>query len=113
MRFYRLPIVAVSLAILCQPLIGAQTASAVELISRTPTVHIAVTGVESQAQLANQLRSQGFSDIVLSAIYPSPMNPHPETDSASTSHPEQTPVHSGWNGIAVKEGQVVQVFVDQ
>lgn len=112
MRFHQLPSLTLSLAALCLPLLAAPAARADGFISRVATVHVTAAGTESQAQLAEQLRAQGFSNVVLSSTYPSPANPHPEGNSSLTSHPEQTPVHSGWNGVAEKNGQLVQVYAD-
>ncbi len=112
MSLHRLPTLAVSLTALCLPLLGTQAAHADGFISRVATVHIVVPGVENQAQLADQLRAQGFTGVILSSTYPSPANPHPEDNSTLTSHPEQTPVHAGWNGVAVRNGQTVQVYAD-
>ncbi len=113
MRLHRLPLLAVSLAFLCQPLLAPRPAMAVELFSWTPTVHLAFHDGENQAQLAEQLRAQGYGDVVLSSVHASPANPHPELYSWATAHPEQTPVHDGWNGVATKDGKVVQVYADQ
>jgi hypothetical protein len=113
MRLHRLPLLAVSLAVLCQPLLAPRPALAVEWFSWTPTVHVAFHEGESQSQLAERLRALGYGDIVLSSVYASPANPHPEIYPWATAHPEQTPVHDGWNGIAVKDGQMVQVYADR
>ncbi len=93
-------------------ILGAGAASAEGLIGMAPSVHLAVQNVSSQAQLAETLRSQGYSDIRLSEVAATPATPHPERISSLTDHPEKVPVHSGWNGVAVKNGQVVQVYVD-
>ncbi len=93
-------------------ILGASAASAETLVGMAPTVHLAVQKVTSQSQLAEMLRSQGYSDIHLSAVAATPATPHPELISSLTDHPEKVPVRSGWNGVAVKDGQVVQVYVD-
>ncbi|MGE4481299.1 hypothetical protein [Acidocella sp.] len=92
-------------------LAGATPALANGLISRTPVVHVAVTGVESQAQLSDQLHAQGYDHIRLSAFSPSLANPHPELTTPDTSALAQTPVHEGWNGTAEKAGSVYDVYV--
>jgi hypothetical protein len=112
MKFQVLPSLAVSLTALCLLLPGTRAARADGLISPVATVHIAVPIAESQAQLADQLRAQGFAHVVMSSTYPSPANPHPEGNASLTSHPEQTPVHAGWNGVAVKDGQTFQVYAE-
>ena len=82
------------------------------LFGRAPAVKVDVTGVESQAQLARTLGQMGYADIRLSPIYPSPVIPYPENDSYWASRLDKEPVHDGWNGSAVKDGQWVRVWVD-
>jgi hypothetical protein len=108
-----LSLLAAGLGSLGLPLLASRVAHADDVLSRVPTVHITVAAVDSQAQLAGQLRAQGYTDVILSSTYPSPANPHPELNPTLTSHPEQTPVHSGWNGVASKDGRLVQVYVDR
>lgn len=96
----------------CLSSVGIHAAVAGEVLDVAPIVHVAVAKVESQAQLAEQLRAMGYTAVVLSSIAPSPAIPHPETVTASTSHPENTPVHAGWNGVASKGGVTVQVYAD-
>ncbi len=112
MRLHRLPSLAATLTALCLPLLATQAAQADGFFSRVPTVHVATAPTESQAQLADQLRAQGYTDVVLSSIPATPANPHPEGNSSLTGNPWQTPVHAGWNGVAVKGGQTVQVYAD-
>lgn len=109
----RFPSFTVSITAFCLPLLGVPAARAADVIARVPTLHVVASGLQSQAQLADQLRAQGYMDVVMSAIYPSPAIPNPERNSTLTSHPEQTPVHEGWNGVAVRNGQLVQVYVDR
>lgn len=104
--------VAIGLASLTLPLLTTSFARADGLFAPVPTVRVAVSGVETQAQLADRLRAQGYSGVVMSSTPASPANPHPEANPTLTSHPEQTPVHAGWNGIAVKDGELVQVYAD-
>jgi hypothetical protein len=99
---------AVGLGAFCLPL----RANAAEFAA-TLAVHVQVTGLESQAQLADGLRALGYHDVVLSSVYPSPENPVPEENPSETSHPEQVPVHFGWNGVAVKDGKTYQVYADR
>ncbi len=112
MRFQRLPSLAVSLTAFCLPLLGMQAARAGDVITSVPTLHVVVPGLESQAQLADRLRAQGYQDVIMSSVYPSPADPYPWQNPTLTSHPEQTPVHDGWNGVAFKNGQVFQVYAD-
>ena len=77
-----------------------------------PVAHIGVTGVESQAQLAQILREQGYGEIMLADTAPSFTAPHPELNPARTAHPESTPVLAGWNGVAVKDGKTVEIYAD-
>ena len=112
MRFQRFPLFAASLTALGLPLLAGPAAQAEGFISRVATVHVAIAATESQAQLADQLRAQGFTHVALSSVPATPANPHPEENSTLTGHPGQTPVRSGWNGVAVKNGQTVQVYAD-
>ncbi len=87
-------------------------AQATELFSSTPEVHVALPLGANQGQLASLLSKQGYDGIHLSAVAATPANPHPETNASLTAHPEQTPLRLGWNGVASKNGQQVQVYVD-
>jgi hypothetical protein len=111
-RFQQHLFLAAGLTALCLPFLAAQPARADGLFSRVETVHVAVPMVENQAQLADRLRAQGYTQVVLSSVPASPAIPHPEANPTLTSSPEQTPVHDGWNGIAVKDGMTVQVYAD-
>ncbi|WP_146101735.1 hypothetical protein [Rhodopila globiformis] len=92
------------------PLPGTPAARADGLISRVAIVRIFVPGVESQAQLADRLRAEGYTNVVMSSVYPTPVNPYPQSNRSWTRHLDLTPVHAGWNGVATKDGQVVQVY---
>ncbi|MCB5945625.1 hypothetical protein [Acidocella sp. KAb 2-4] len=89
----------------------AQPAAAMGFFGPTPSVKVPAAGLESQAQLATQLQAEGYSNVTLSAAAPSLADPHPELNPTETSAPAQTPVHAGWNGTAVKDGKIVQVYV--
>jgi hypothetical protein len=91
-------------------LFSAGAASAKPLFGPDPAVRVAVPSVSSQAQLADTLRAQGYSDIRLSAVPADPDNPHPELNRTLTNNPENTPVRTGWNGVAVKDGRTVQIY---
>jgi len=82
------------------------------LLSKAPVVHVAVVGVESQAHLAQSLSAMGYSDIALTTVAADPTHPHPELNPEFTADPQDTPVRSGWNGVAVKDGKIVQVYAD-
>lgn len=77
-----------------------------------PVAHIDVAGVESQAQLAQILRGQGYDEVMLADTAPSFTAPHPELNPDRTAHPEATPVRAGWNGVAVKDGKTVEIYAD-
>ena len=77
-----------------------------------PSVKVSVPVVESQAQLAAQLQSQGFTKIQLSAFLPNMINPRPDI-TMPTKDLASTVVHKGWNGTAYKDGKAYQVYVAQ
>ncbi|OIR09939.1 hypothetical protein GALL_78600 [mine drainage metagenome] len=104
-----LPALSLTALALCSAVGGVQAS---ELFSRTPEVHVALPLGSTQGQLAAMLSKQGYDGIRLSAVAASPANPHPETNTSLTAHPEQTPLRLGWNGVASKNGQQVQVYVD-
>lgn len=91
---------------------GVQAARADAFITTAPTAHIDVSGIESQAQLAQLLREQGYGEIMLADTAPTPAAPHPELNPARAAHPEATPVRAGWNGVAVKDGRTVEIYAD-
>ncbi len=93
-------------------ILGAGSASAGSLFGLAPAVRLPVQSSISQAQLGEMLRSQGYSQIKLSSVAATPATPHPERVASFTDNPAKAPVHSGWNGVAVKDGQEVQVYVD-
>jgi hypothetical protein len=88
----------------------AQPAAASCLFSWVPTVQVPVSSVESQAQMAAQLSAQGYDHVILTASYPNISNPHPELNGGPI-NTVTAPVHPGWNGVAQKNGQTVQVYV--
>jgi len=93
--------------------IAGHAALANGLIAWVPSVHVPASLGETQATLASQLRAQGYNDIVLSAVVATPANPRPQNNPANTTDPAGTAVHAGWNGVASKEGQVVQIYAVQ
>jgi hypothetical protein len=89
---------------------GVTAAKADGIVTTAPVAHVAVSGVESQAQLAEMLRAQGYSEIMLADTAPSFAAPHPELNPDRIAHPEITPVREGWNGVAVKDGKTVEIY---
>ena len=89
---------------------GLQAAKADGFVTIAPTAHIAVSGVQSQAQLAQILRDQGYSDVLLADTDPTFTAPHPELNPERVAHPGTTPVREGWNGVAVKDGKTVEIY---
>lgn len=79
-------------------------------IGFTPRVHMSVSGGESQALLAEQLKSQGYSDILLSDSVPNISTPQPQYTNPTTDL-ANTPVHRGWNGTAYKDGKLYNIYV--
>lgn len=113
-------IAVMSVALLAAAAPGAEAAEQSYLsglITPAPAVHVTVTGLTSEAQLMQQLGSQGYSDIKLSPEYPNSFDPHPELLHGVTSPADPaaqiTPVHIGWNGTAVKNGQTANIYVDR
>ncbi|MDR3506163.1 MAG: hypothetical protein P4L52_07950 [Acidocella sp.] len=106
MRFF-----ASSAVLAATALLGlAQPAAAFSLFSSVASVQVPVSGVESQAQLAAQLRSEGYGEVLLASVAPTRENPHPELNSSLVNDPS-APVRSGWNGVAQKGGETVQIYV--
>lgn len=87
----------------------AQPTTASGLFSTVTIALVQLSGVESQAQLATQLNAQGYDHVILTPIYPTPLNPHPELN-PGLANDLNVPVHAGWNGVASKGGQIVQVY---
>lgn len=103
----------------------AQAASADDsyffgLVTRTPMVHLPMPGTASYAQLIQQLQAQGYADIKLTPLSPNLFDPRPELmhpdltfTSAKDDAARDTPIHAGWNGTAVKNGTMFEVYVDR
>lgn len=77
---------------------------------RTLEAHVSLPVSASQAQLASQLKSEGFSDIQLSDYMPNINDPQPQYTNP-TVNLAQTPVHIGWNGTAHRGGKLYNVYV--
>ncbi|MTJ83625.1 MAG: hypothetical protein F8N37_21775 [Telmatospirillum sp.] len=108
-RFRRSAVLSLAFGVLVS---GATAVSAEDLVRRTPVVHLAQQGAVTQAQIARRLVAEGYSGVLMSEVPATPSNPHPETNPTLTAHPETQPVRHGWNGVAEKDGQTVQVYVD-
>lgn len=80
-----------------------------EFVRLTPWVRVTIPSVINQAQLAAQLSANGYTDILLTPINPNPATPVPEL--IPTWQMEQTPVHRGWNGTALRTVDGRRVWV--
>jgi hypothetical protein len=72
-------------------------------------------GLFSQAQLISGLQAHGYRDVTLSDRIASPSSPAPElampVRSADDPEAQKTSVHVGSNGTAVKDGQLVYIYI--
>ena len=88
-----------------------------DIIDDMPSVHTSIAGVASEAQLIARLQSSGYTDIRVTPLHPNGMDRRPELmyafSSADDEEAQVTPVHFGWNGTAVKDGRIVDVYVDR
>lgn len=67
----------------------------------------------NQEQLNNILKAQGYSDIKLSEVSPSAGKPRPDISCRSDpANAAATPTHNGWNGTAMKDGKLHNIYVD-
>ncbi len=73
-RLQRYRLIAAGFAALVVPFLATHAARADGIFSRVPTIHVTIPTVENQAQLADRLRAQGFTQVVLSSIPASPAN---------------------------------------
>jgi hypothetical protein len=88
-------------------------AAAGDLVTAPAAVHVADPGVLSDAQLAEQLRAAGYTDIKLTSERPTQFTPRPEISAAvSEGEAPATAAHPGWNGTALKDGRTVDIYVD-
>jgi hypothetical protein len=90
-------------------------ATAAELLTTTPSIHIAAPGVMNEAQLIDRLHAEGYTDVWLTTERPTSFTPRPEISArldADDPVAESTPVLPGWNGTARKDGRTVDVYVD-
>jgi hypothetical protein len=90
----------------------AGCADASGIVSREPAYHVALNSVESEAQLIDQLRAAGYHDILVTPLFPTTIDVH---GFVSPVDPEARtmPAHFGWNGWAVKDGQIFDIYVDR
>ena len=131
-RFAALPrIAALSLALAVPAVSAAVQAANAEtatpdesyvfgLVTLTPMMHVPMAGAASYAQLIRLLQSQGYADIKVTPLSPNSFDPRPELmhpdltfTSAADDAARDTAIHAGWNGTAVKNGRMVEVYVDR
>lgn len=90
---------------------------AAEPESISGSAHVTVNAVTSQADLAKQLEKMGYTNIRLTPVRPTDVDPRPDlTDCTAQGSPVNSPVvpcHSGWNGTAVRDGKLVNIMVTQ
>jgi hypothetical protein len=82
----------------------------------TSTKVMSLTGPLSQAELIQGLKDHGYNDIkVVTGYAPQISDPHPELSHGFRSPHDPaaqvTPVHLGWNGTAVKDGNTYDIFI--
>lgn len=82
----------------------------------TSTKVMTLTEPLSQADLIQGLKDHGYTDIKIVTDYlPQVSDPHPELShgfrSPNDPAAQVTPVHLGWNGTAVKDGDTYDVFI--
>jgi hypothetical protein len=90
-------------------------AAAAELLTTTPSVHVTAPGVMNEAELIDRLHAAGYTDIWLTTERPTSFTPRPEISARlDPDDPvaQSTPVVTGWNGTAHKDGRTVDVYVD-
>jgi len=90
-------------------------AAAAELLTTTPSVHVAARGVMNEAELIDRLHAAGYTDVWLTTERPTSFTPRPEISARlDPDDPvaQSTPVLTGWNGTAHKDGRTVDVYVD-
>ena len=71
-------------------------------------------GLFSQAQLISGLEAHGYRDVALSDRIASPVSPTPDVmpvRSADDPEAQKTSVHVGSNGTAVKDGELVYIYI--
>lgn len=91
-------------------LVGVTPALAGGFIESVPSVQVPVSGIESQAQVAMQLKNSGYTNIMLSHYLPNAIAPQPQYTTPTTDF-DHTPAHMGWNGTAYKDGTLYNVYV--
>ena len=90
-------------------------AAAAELLTTTPSVHVTAPGVMNEAELIDRLHAAGYTDVWLTTERPTSFTPRPEISARlDPDDPvaQSTPVLTGWNGTAHKDGRTVDVYVD-
>jgi hypothetical protein len=67
----------------------------------------------TQEQLKRILTAQGYTDIRLSDVSQSMTHAHPDISCRSEpASAATTPTHRGWNGTAMKNGKLRNIYVD-
>ncbi len=91
-------------------------AVAEDFVTGEMAVHVAVPGPESEAQLIEQLQARGFAGIKVTDVSPTFWDARPDYlhgfTSATDPAAQAAAVHQGWNGTAMKDGRVYNVYVD-
>ncbi len=109
-------------AVLCAsaPSAAADESYFFGLVTPTPMVHLPMAGASSYAQLIELLQSQGYGDVKVTPLSPNVFDPRPELmhpdltfTSPDNEDAQDTPIHFGWNGTAVKDGKTFEVYVDR
>ena len=110
LRFLRLgPLAGLGLCLALAP------AAAAELLTTTPSVHVTAPAVMNEAELIDRLHAAGYTDVWLTTERPTSFTPRPEMSARlDPDDPvaQSTPVLTGWNGTARKDGRTVDVYVD-
>jgi hypothetical protein len=95
--------------------VALSPAMAAEILTTTPSVHVAAPGAMTDAQLIEKLQAEGYTDIWLTTERPTEFTPRPEISARlNPDDPvaQSTPALPGWNGTARKDGRTVDVYVD-
>jgi hypothetical protein len=67
----------------------------------------------TQEQLNGLLKAQGYTDIKLSEVSPTSAQPRPDISCRTPeSQAAVTATHKGWNGTAMKDGKLQNIYVD-
>ncbi len=104
----------------CTPTAAADDPYVFGLVTRTAMAHVPMSATATYAQLIRQLQSQDYADIKVTPLSPNLFDPRPELmhpdlafTSADNEAAQDTPIHFGWNGTAVRDGRRFEVYVDR